>query len=61
MDYYNKYLKYKLKYIKLREQIGSNKETKNTCIKCVKSNKKLNKSNESNELTITFNKISINN
>lgn len=61
MDYYNKYLKYKLKYIKLREQIGSNEETKNKCIKCEKSkitnSKKLNKSNES---TTTFNKISLN-
>lgn len=28
MDYYNKYLKYKLKYIKLRDQIGSDRQKK---------------------------------
>ena len=66
MDYYNKYLKYKLKYIKLREQIGSNKETKlNKARKSKRSikpkkSKKTNESNESNELTPTFNKISLN-
>ena len=40
MDYKQKYLKYKKKYIELKNQLGGNKELGEKYIECIKNNYK---------------------